>query len=451
MITRKHLPRRAFLRGLGAAVALPMLDAMTPAMAAVKNSAAGTAPVRVAFAYVPNGVTMASWTPEAAGADFAFSRILKPLEAYRSDMLLLSGLTHNNGRALGDGAGDHARAAASYLTGVHPRKTAGADIQNGPSVDQVAAQAIGKHTRFASLELGCEDGRIVGSCDSGYSCAYSNSISWRTATTPNPVETNPRLVFERLFGGYDPSETAETRARREKYHKSILDYVLDDAKRLQGNLGSTDRRKLDEYLYAVREVERRIETAEKGNITLSPDVEKPMGVPAEFSEHSRLMYDLLLLAFQTDSTRVATLMVGREGSNRSYREIGVPESHHGLSHHRNDPEMVEKITKINEYHVQQFAYFIKRLKESKEGDGSLLDRTMVVYGSGLSDGNRHQHNDLPVLVMGGSKAGFKTGRHIRYEKETPMTNMYLSLLGRVGVETSKLGDSNGQLGYLSEM
>jgi hypothetical protein len=353
--------------------------------------------------------------------------------------LVLSGLTHNTGRPLGDGDGDHARAAATYLTGVHPKKTAGADIRVGISVDQIAAQKIGNTTKFSSLELACEDGRMVGACDTGYSCAYSNSISWRTPSTPLPPEINPRSVFERLFGAED--ENPADRSKRLYYETSILDYVLDDARRLAGKLGPTDRRKIDEYLSAVREIEQRIELAEKDDQQSVPSMGKPEGYPAAFDEYVKLMFDLLLVAFQTDLTRVSTFMLAREGSTRTYREIGIPDAHHALTHHRGNPEWIEKVARINTYHVEQFGYFLGKLKSTPDGDGSLLDHTLLVYGSGLSDGNRHDHADLPVLVAGGGLGG----RHIRYAKETPMNNLHLMLLDRVGVQIESLGDSNGEL------
>ncbi len=448
MIKRKHVPRRTFLRGMGAAVALPFLDAMTPAFAAGRLGAVNT-PRRLAFVYVPNGIIMKDWTPAAEGSAFEFTRILKPLEPYRQDLLVLSGLTQNNGRALGDGPGDHARAAATFLTGIHPKKTSGADISLGVSVDQIAAQKVGGATRFASLELGCEDGRLVGNCDSGYSCAYSNSIAWRTATTPLPPEVNPRAVFERLFG--DASETPEVRAKRLAYDKSILDFVMDDTQRLKGDLGRTDRRKLDEYLDAVREIERRIEQAEHDSTQFTPSIEKPAGVPVEFADHVRLMFDLMTLAFQADLTRISTFMICREGSTRTYREIGVPDAHHPLTHHRGNPEWIEKVTKINCFHLEQFAYFLNKLKSTPDGDATMLDRTMVVYGSGLSDGNQHTHNDLPALVAGTGNGAIRPGRHVRYSKETPMNNLYVALLDHMGVPPEKIGDSTGELQHLTDL
>jgi hypothetical protein len=448
MITGKHLSRRTLLRGFGAAIALPALDAMSPAFAAGAARLGAKSPIRMTVAYVPNGIVMKDWTPAAEGADFEFTRILKPLEAYRDRLLVLSNLAQINGRPLGDGPGDHARAASTFLTGAHPRKTAGADISVGVSVDQVAAQGLGNQTRFASLELGCEDGRQVGNCDSGYSCAYSNSLSWRTPNAPNPPEINPRAVFERLFGT-NTADDAASRAKRARYDKSILDFVLEDAHKLQGDLGATDRRKLDEYLTAVRDIERRISDSEKNNTDVVPTIDKPAGVPVDYSDHAHLMFDLQTIALQADLTRIITFMMGREGSNRTYREIGVPDAHHPITHHRNDPEMVEKVTKINCYHVEQFAYFLGKLKSIPEGDGTLLDHTIVLYGSGLSDGNRHTHHQLPVLVAGGSIAGFKSGRHVRYAPETPMNNLFLTILDRMGVPAHALGDANGELDRLS--
>jgi len=446
IVTRKHLPRRTFLKGMGAVVALPVLDAMTPAFAAPARLRKSS--LRLAFTYVPNGVVMADWTPKAEGAAFEFSRVLKPLEPFRQDTLVLSGLAHRNGNALGDGPGDHARAAASYLTGVHPRKTAGADIQNGISVDQIAAQHLAAHTRFASLELGCDDSRTVGNCDSGYSCAYTNSLAWRGPATPMPPETNPRLVFERLFGDIDTSLSPETRARRLHYRRSILDLVGERTTRLAADLGPADRRKLDEYLSSIREIERRIEKAEQDLTGIIPTIDKPSGIPVLYADYVNLMFDLQVAAFQTDSTRVITMMMGREGSMRTYPEIGVSDPHHPLTHHRGNMEWVERVTKINALHMALFAGFIRKLKATPDGDGTLLDHSMIVYGSGLSDGNRHTHEDLPVLIVG--RGGeFRLGSHIVYPKHTPMTNLFLTLLDRVGVQPEKLGDSTGMIEHLT--
>jgi hypothetical protein len=334
---------------------------------------------------------------------------------------------------------------------VHPKKTAGADIRAGISADQIAAQSAGKTTRIASLELGCEDSRTVGACDSGYSCAYTNSISWRGPQTPMPPETNPRIVFERLFGDQDFNLDPETRARRAAQRKSILDLVNERTKMLVREVGPADKRKLDEYLTGIRELEQRIALAEKDQRSFKPDMEKPAGVPASFSDYVKMMFDLQVLAFQADLTRVSTLLYGREASVRTYNEIGVADPHHPLSHHRNLPENIEKITKINTYHTGLFGYFLERLKSIKEGDGTLLDHSMLVYGGAICDGNSHSHEDLPVLVAGHGKGTIHPGRHIAYEKGTPMTNLYLSLLERMQVPVEKLGDSSGQLQHLANL
>lgn len=447
IITGTHLPRRTFLRGLGASVALPLLDAMTPALA---RGQAAVGPKRLVFTYVPNGVSMTGWTPQGVGADFELSTVLKPLAPFKDDMLVLSGLAQRNGMALGDGPGDHARAAASYLTGVHPRKTAGADIQNGVSADQIVAQALGRETRLASLELGCDDSRTVGNCDSGYSCAYTNSLAWRSETSPLPPETNPRLVFERLFGADAHLDPAQ-RQRRIIQRRSILDLVSDRTKALSGTLGASDRRKIDEYLTAVREIERQIEVAESDMRDLRPGIDKPTGIPVAFADYVSLMYDLQVVAFQTDLTRVVTMMVGREGSMRTYPEIGVPDPHHPLTHHRNNPEWMQRVEQINVFHAELFARYIAKLKATPDGDSNLLERSMVVYGSGLSDGNRHTHDDLPVLVMGQGGGTLRTGRHVVYESKTPMNNLYLTLMDVMGVRTESLGDSTGELTHLTDV
>jgi hypothetical protein len=451
IVTGRHLPRRTFLRGMGAVIALPALDAMTPAFASGFMSAQATGSTkRLAFTYVPNGIMMADWTPAAEGAEFELPRILAPITPLRDEVLVLSGLSHKNGMALGDGAGDHARAAASYLTGVHPRKTAGADIQNGISVDQIAAQHVGDQTRLRSLELGCDDSRTIGNCDSGYSCAYTNSLAWRGPATPLPPETNPRLVFERLFGDIDTSLPAEVRKRRLLHRRSILDLVTDRTARLMGELGPTDRQKLDDYLSSVRDIELRIQKAETDFTGVLPDIEKPTGIPVEYADYVKLMFDLQIVAFQTDSTRVVTMMMGREGSGRTYPEIGVPDPHHPLTHHRGNAEWIEKVKKINTLHMELFAGFLKKLKETPDGDGTLFDHSLVVYGSGLSDGNRHTHNDLPVLVAGRG-GNFRLGRHLVYPIDTPMTNFYLTLLDRMGVHEDQIGDSTGRIEHLTDV
>jgi len=445
LISRKQLPRRTFLRGMGTLIAIPMLDAMVPALVR-GHELVSRAPVRMGFVYVPNGIVMKEWTPKAMGKDFEFTRILKPLESFRDQLFVISNLDSHTGNALGDGPGDHARAGASFLTGVHCRKTAGADIRGGISVDQVAASKLAGTTRFASLELGCEDSRTVGDCDSGYSCAYTNSLSWRTPQNPMPPEVNPRAAFERLFGtAEDLSLDKETRARRLKYRKSVLDLARDDTQNLVKKLGPADRRKMDEYLFSIREVEQRIESAEKDTRQISPGIDKPAGIPFEFQEYAKLMCDLQVLAFQSDLTRVVTLVVGREGSNRVYQEIGISDPHHPLTHHRNNPEWIEKIIRINTLHTGLFAYLLQRLKSTPEGDGTLLDHSMLVYGSGLADGNSHTHEALPIVLAGRGDGSLQPGKHLTAPNSTPVTNLYLSMLDRMGVQEERLGDSTGRL------
>lgn len=451
IITRKSLSRRTLLRGLGTTVALPLLDAMVPAMAA-PNRTAGVPVRRMAYLYVPNGIIMKDWTPAADGTGFEFSRTLKPVEKFRDQICVLSGLDHYNGQSLGDGAGDHARAGATWLTGVHPKKTQGADIHAGISVDQIAAKEIGNLTQFPSLELGLEDNRMVGGCDSGYSCAYSNTISWRSPTTPLPPENNPRALFERLFGDGETTDPA-ARAKQAKEDRSILDFVRADAARLGADLGTSDQRKLSEYLDSVREIERRIQKIEqaKGQEVELPAIERPAGIPPTFEEHIQLMFDLMTVAFQADLTRVITLMIGREGGNRTYRSIGVPDAHHGLSHHFNDPAKIERLQKIDQHHVLMTSYFLDKLQSTKDGEGTLLDHSMVVYGSSISDGNRHEHLNLPAFIAGGGAGRIRGGRHLRYAKGTPMTNLYMSILDLMGVQPEKVGDSTGKIEYLTDL
>lgn len=441
-----HIPRRRFLRGMGAAVALPALEAMLPSLNALAKAGSEPSafPRRMAFVYIPNGANMEDWTPKVAGTDFELPYILEPLQPYRSDIQILTGLAHDKARPHGDGPGDHARASASFLTGCQARKTAGADIKAGVSVDQLAAEKVGMYTRLSSLELSGDPARSSGDCDSGYSCAYQFNLSWKTATVPMPPEVNPRLVFERLFASDRPEETAEQRAIRMRNRKSILDFVAEDARRLQANLGSTDRRKLDEYLSAVRDVETRIERTERLAVA-PPDFPKPQGIPKAREEHIRLMLDLLILAFQTDATRIATYIIAHDGDNNSYPAIGVSEGHHELSHHGNDASKKQKIARINHLHMTHFAYFLERLKSIKEGEGTLLDHSMIVYGGGISDGNRHNHDDLPILLAGGGGGTLHPGRHLRFNQEIPMTNLYLSMLERMGVAAERVGDSTGKL------
>ena len=416
------------------------------------SSAATKSPVRAAFVYFPNGVQVPSWYPQSSGdvspLPNELPRVLEPLAPYRNDFSLLGGLTVNGGRALGDGPGDHGRAGASYLTGAHPKKSFGRDLRAGVSVDQHIAQAIGSQTRFASLELGCEEGIQGGNCDNGYSCAYSNSISWRTPNTPNPPEVRPRAVFERLFGAGEIESDPIRRARQQRQRKSVLDSVQEDARQLQGKLGTTDRRKLDEYLYAIRDIETRIEKAERAPRQAAPPIDSPAaGVPENYLEHTHLMFDLMTVAFQTDATRVATFLMAIEQSNRAYREIGIPDSHHGLTHHGGDKEKIEKCIQINRYQMEQFAYFLGKLKATPDGDGTLFDHVMVTYGSGLGDG--HEHDNLPTLLTGGGNGLFKHGRHIKYKNETPLANLHLVMMDRMGVPADSFADSNGKLGYLA--
>ena len=443
MTTGTSLPRRTFLRGMGTAVALPFLDAMTPAFAAP-----GASITRVAFVYTANGVIMKDWTPAEEGAGFTLTNTLLPVAPFHDQLLVVSGLAHRNGEALGDGPGDHARAGASWLTGVHPKKTRGADIRNGLSVDQMLAEDIGRSTPLPSLELGLQDVRMVGGCDSGYSCAYSNTISWSSPTTPLPYETNPRRVFERLFGDGDTTDPA-VRAVRSRQNQSLLDFVIDDANRLNPSLGVGDRRKLSDYLDSVREVERRIQNVERQEQVELPALDRPDGVPPTFEEHVQLMSDLVAIAFQADLTRVVTLMYSREGGNRTYRSIGVPDAHHGLSHHQNDSERMARLQLIDRHHVAMLAYFLGKLQDAQDENGSVLDNSMVVYGSSLSDSNAHTHDNLPTLLAGGGSGALRGGRHLRYPDGTPMTNLFVTMLDKFGSHRDAVGDSTGHIEHLS--
>ncbi len=454
MITNRTLPRRTVLRGLGASLALPLLDSMVPAFAAGRSTAAR--PVRrFGAVYVPNGVEMRAWTPpgpaDAISTPLQLTSVLEPLAPVRDQVNILTGLADKVAIPReGEGVGDHARAASTWLTGVHVKKTEGADIRAGVSVDQIAARALGQETQLASLELAIDSVEVLGACDQGYSCAYANTVAWRTPTTPLPMENNPRAVFERLFGATDSTDV-KARLARLRQDRSILDFVTEEARGLQGTLGAGDRLKLTQYLDAVRDVERRIRMAEAQSDRELPVVEQPVGIPDTFEQHCRLMFDLLLLAYQTDLTRVSTFMFGREVSGRSFPEIGVPGGHHGYSHHQNDPENLAMLARINTHHIRQLGYFLERMHATPDGDGSLLDHSLFVYGSGISDGNLHFHLDLPTLLAGGAAGRVAGGRHLRYPSDTPLTNLHVAVLDKLGLPVEQFGDSTGTLGYLSEV
>lgn len=441
------IERRTFLRGVGTAIALPWLDAMQSSVTRAAVAPAGP-PMRMAFLYVPNGMNMPDWAPRAEGPLHTLTPTLAPLANFRNDIMVLTGLSQHQGNALGDGAGDHARAASVFLTGAHPKKTKGSDIRVGVSVDQIAAQHFDGQTRFASLELGCEEGRLAGGCDSGYSCSYSNSISWRSPTTPNGKEVNPRLVFNRLFGVSESSHIASSQAQRDRDQQSILDFVRDDARRLHGKLGQGDRRRVDEYLTGIRDIERRTQRPTEQIVT-GGELRRPAGVPDNFDDRVRLMGDLLTIAFQTDATRVATLMFANEGSDRTYPDIGVREGHHTLSHHDSAVEKITNIAKINYHHVELLAYLLGRLKAVPEGESNLLDNTLLVYGSGIGDGNAHDHDNLPILVAGRGQGLVTPGRHVVYPQGTPLMNLFLTMLQHAGVPCQSAGDSTGPLPMLS--
>jgi hypothetical protein len=442
----KPLSRRALLRGAGTCMALPFLDAMLPAFA----SGIPEAPKRMMYVYAPTGMMPQYWTPATTGPDFEYQRIMKPLEKFRKDILVMSGLSANPlGIALNDGGGDHARAVASYLTGVRPKKTLGADFHAGVSGDQLAARVLGAKTRFPSLEVACEDSRSVGECDS-YTCAYQ-TVSWKSPTEPLPPEMNPRLLFERMFGDMDVSANVEERKNQEMYRKSILDLTMQDTQSLQRDLGATDRRKLDEYLTSVRELEVQMGKSDNDAAQIPQGLSKPTGIPANYAEHARLMFDLITIAFQTDMTRVVTFMLAREGGVRPYPEIGVPEAHHSISHHGGNPDLIEKLAKIECYHMEQFAYFVEKMKGTPEGSGSLLDHSVVVYGAAIADPNRHDHDHCPTLIAGNAGGHIKTGKHVAFTQGTPISNLHLTMLDLVGVPTDKLGNSDGKLDFLTDV
>ncbi|MDB4669490.1 DUF1552 domain-containing protein [bacterium] len=446
-----NLGRRAFLRGVGATVALPSfrsLGAETKAAEAVARSVTATgAPLRMAYLYVPNGVIMDKWRPEGVGSDFKFNHSMKSLDPFKKDLQIIKGMEQINGTAGPDGAGDHARAGATFLTGARPRKTAGADIKLGISVDQMAANYIGSETRLSSLELSCDAVRKSGRCDSGYSCAYQYNLSWRSATQPMTPESNPRLVFERLFGGGSNEERKKSLAKRRAEKRSILDIVMSDAKSMNNQLGRNDRNKLDEYMTGVREIERRIEKAEGFGPPPNPGVEAPEeGVPREYQEHIRLLFDMMLIAFKTDQTRISSFLLAHDGSNRNFTHLGVSEGHHGLSHHRDDRRKMDKIVKIDTFYSEQLAYFLEQMKSTEDVDGkSLLHNSMIVWGSGHSDANRHTHDDLPIILAGNAGGKFNPGRHLELPVETPLNNLYMRMLHEAGAPTDRIGDSTGVL------
>jgi hypothetical protein len=442
-MSEPKISRRTILKGVGAAIALPWLESMGPLSAWATDPAptGNVVPNRMAFVYVPNGVHMPDWRPATDGALTTLPRTLEPLAEVRDSLTVLTGLTADKARPNGDGPGDHARAMAAFLTGAQPRKTDGADIRAGLSVDQAAATRIGERTRLPSLEIGCDPSAMAGNCDSGYSCVYSSTISWRSATTPVPKLNNPRLVFDRLFG----SGATADRARRERDRRSVLDFVREEARSLDRHLSGTDHQRLDEYFASIREIEERIERASQMPEPPRPNMPEPTGIPRDYREHIRLLCDLLVLAFQADITRVSTFVFANEGSNKPYTLIGVREGHHDLSHHSNDATKQAKIARINRFHIEQYAYLLGKLRTIREGDGTLLDHCMIAYGSGNSDGNRHNHDDLPVLLAGKACGTIRAGRHLRYAQNTPLNNLWLSLLDRMECNVGSLGDSTGRL------
>jgi len=441
----KVLSRRTLLRGAGAAIALPFLDAMTPAF----SQTPVVSPKRMLYVYVPTGILPQYWTPKTIGSDFEYQRVMKPLERYREDVLVMTGLSAQPiAASLQDGSGDHARAVSSYLTGVRPRKTLGADLHAGISADQIASRLLGSKTRLGSLELTCESTRTVGECDS-YNCAYQ-TLSYKSETEPLIPEMNPRVVFERMFGDLDTSGSPRDRHNESLYRKSVLDLAIQSVQNVQREVGASDRLKLDEYFTCIRDLETRLAKAEQqSKVELPPGVQAPAGVPSDFAEHAQLMFGLIKLAFQTDTTRVATFMLAREGGLRPYPEIGVPEAHHSISHHGNDPVLVEKLAKIETYHMEQFAKFVGDLKSTPDGAGSMLDHCALAYGAALADPNVHDHDHCPTLLVGNAGAPIRMGQHLHFKQGTPISNLHLTMLDAVGAPTEKLGNSEGKLDFLT--
>jgi hypothetical protein len=446
IITKVSLPRRTFLRGLGATLALPLLDGMVPALSAMSRTAA--APVRrMGFVYVPNGVNLAKWAVTGTGTNFEFSPTLSPLAPFRDQLTILSGLDCDPGESWAEGTGDHARPQPAWLSATHPKK-AEALVRGGTSIDQIVAQELGDQTQLKSLELAIERTDLSGSCsDSGFGCIYTQTLSWRTPTAPIPMDNNPRTVFERMFG---EGTTAAERLAKMRSNRSILDTIPEELARLQKRLSPSDKRRIDEYLYSIRDVERRIQKAEEQSAKLEmllPD--RPAGAPDSFAEHCKLMFDLQVLAYQADVTRVTTFLTGQEFTMRTYPEIGVPDAFHSTSHHQENPEKLEKLARIDTYHVQLFTYFLEKLRATPDGEGSLLDHSMILYGGGLSDGNVHAHVNLPLVVAGGAAGRLKGGRHIQYPKGTPMANLLVSLVNTMDVPLQSIGDSTGPLADFS--
>ncbi len=447
----QKINRRNFLRGIGAAVALPSFESLGSIPGVVgKTAKAGMtstgAPLRMAYLYIPNGVNLEHWRVRGEGKNFEFGKTMEGLEGMKDDLQVYTGFAHKHATGGKDGAGDHARSGATFLTGQRAKKTAGSDIRVGMSVDQVAAQTVGDVTRFSSLELTCDGVRKSGSCDSGYSCAYQYNLSWRTESQPNTPEANPRLVFERLFGAGTGKDRERSLAQRRESKQSILDFISDDAKLMHRKLGRNDQQKLDEYLTGVREIERQIEKAESFGPVPDPGVDAPLGKPKDYQEHMRLLMDMMVLAFQTDSTRISTFLLAHDGSNRSFKQIGVSGGHHSLSHHRKKKENLEKIQRIDEFYISQLAYLLERMKAVKDVDGqSLLHNSMIVYGSGISDGDRHNHHDLPIIVAGNGGGKFDTGRHVDLKQEVPLSNLYVRMLNEFGVQADRFGDSTEAL------
>jgi hypothetical protein len=442
--------RRGFLRGLGAAVALPALESIRPLLAAGAQRAVATtasgAPLRMAYLYIPNGVNMELWRPKGTTSNYKMGETFKPMESLREDFQVFTGFEQKNAFADGDGPGDHARGVATFLTSARARKTAGSDINLGVSVDQIAAQAVQNSTRLPSLELSADGVRKAGQCDSGYSCAYQFNLSWRSENQPMTPESNPRAVFERLFGAGSGKERENGLGQRLASKKSVLDFVQQDAKAIQKYLGRSDRSKLDEYLTGVREIERQIEKTEAMGLPVDPGVPAPQEKPGSYQEHLRLMLDMMVLAFKTDSTRISTFLMAHDGSNRSFQDIGVSDGHHNLSHHQRKNDNLQKIAKIDLFYMEQLAYFLNKLKEIPDVDGkSLLHNSMIVYGGCISDGDRHNHDDLPIVVAGHAGGAFSPGRHVELGENVPMSNLYLRMLDEFGVKEKRFGDSTGAL------